>query len=102
MKGFDPHSFGTFAEQVANAFAHFGGGLVGECDCQNLARPGLFVGEQVGDSVGQHPGLSRASTRHNQQGRAAILNGSALLRVQPLEQPRAVVWGGEEFEFRHN
>jgi hypothetical protein len=31
-----------------------------------------------------------------------MLDRRALLRVQPFEQLRAVVWGDEEFEFRHN
>ena len=52
VKGLDPHSLGICAEQLAHTFAHLGGGLVGEGDGKNLARPRLFVGKQVGDSVG--------------------------------------------------
>ena len=102
MKGFDPHALGIFAEQVAHSLAHFGSGLVREGNGQNLARPCLFVGEQMGDAVGKNPGLARAGTSHNQQRRAAVFNRRTLLRVEPLEQLRAVVWGCEEFEFRHN
>ena len=50
--------------------------------------PGLHVArrQQIGDAVGQHPGLARAGPGDDQQGRALVHDGRALLRVEPLEQ----------------
>ena len=50
--------------------------------------PGLHaaLGEQVGDAVGEHPGLARAGAGDDQQRAALVHDGLALLRVEPVEQ----------------
>ncbi len=48
------------------------------------ATPAL--GQQVGDPVRQHPGLARARAGHDEQRAALVHDGSALLRVQPVQE----------------
>ena len=52
--------------------------------------PGLHLAlaEQVGDPVGQHPGLARAGAGHDEQRAALVHDRGPLLRVEPLEQGR--------------
>ena len=83
VEGRDPHVLGARTDQRLDTFTHFGGGLVGEGDGENLAG-GRAVGcEQVGDAVGQHAGLARASTRDDEQGRAGVQYGFFLAFVEP-------------------
>ena len=42
--------------------------------------------EQIGDAVGEHPGLARAGAGDDEQRRAGVHDGGALLLVQPLQQ----------------
>ena len=86
VEGGDPHGLGPAADQRLDAFPHFGGGLVGEGDGQDLAVVGPPGGDQVGDPVAEHAGLARAGAGHDQQGAAGVLDGLFLLRVQPLQQ----------------
>src|SRR3712207_3081837 len=61
---------------------HLPGGLVGEGDRQDLAGLHAAGAEQVGDPVGQHPGLARAGTGDDEQ-RAALVDDGLPLR--PVE-----------------
>ena len=47
---------------------------------------GVAGGEQVGDPVGQHPGLARAGAGDDQQRRAGVDDRLPLRRVEPVEQ----------------
>ena len=64
-----PTSPGPVADERGHALPHLAGGLVGEGDRQDLARMHLPRGQQVGDAVGEHPGLARAGPGHDQQRR---------------------------------
>ena len=81
-----PHRAGPVADQAHHAFAHLGGGLVGEGDGQNLADPDAAGRDQVGDAPRQHRRLARAGARHDQQRRALMHHRLALLRVEAVEQ----------------
>ena len=86
VEGHDPHRLGPRADQGGDALAHLGRRLVGEGDGQHL--PGLHPtgGQQVGDPVGEHPGLARPGAGDDQQRAALVQHRLALLRVEPLEQ----------------
>ena len=43
-------------------------------------------GQQVGDPVGEHAGLPGARARHDEQRAALVHDGSALLRVESVEE----------------
>ena len=60
--------------------------LVGERDGQDLGGRDAPLGQQVGDPVGQHAGLARAGPGHDEQRAALVHDGSALLRVQPVQE----------------
>ena len=66
--------------------AHLGGGLVGEGDRQDLPDADVARGQQVGDAAGQHRRLARAGAGHDQQRRALVQHGLALLRVEAVQQ----------------
>ena len=74
------------ADQSRHAFAHFGGGLVGERDRQDLPGTDIAGGEQVGDSAGEHRRLARPGTGDDEQRRPLVEHRLALRRVQALEQ----------------
>ncbi|EMH76398.1 hypothetical protein EHI8A_126200 [Entamoeba histolytica HM-1:IMSS-B] len=58
VEGADPHALRTHAEQLLDAVAHLGGGLVGEGHREDGVRRGPFDLDQPGDAVHQHPGLA--------------------------------------------
>ena len=70
VEGGDPHALAGGAHQGGDAFAHLGGGLVGEGDGQDLAGAGAAGGDEVGDAVGEDPGLARTRTGDDEQRRA--------------------------------
>ena len=86
MERHDPHGPGTRADQHGHPRCHLAGRLVGEGDGQDLARQDVPRGEQVGDPVGQHPGLPGPRARHDEQRAARVDHRSPLLRVQPVQK----------------
>ncbi len=82
----DPHGPGPRADQHGHPRCHLAGRLVGEGDGQDLARQDVPRGEQVGDPVGQHPGLPGPRARHDEQRAARVDHRSPLLRVQPVQK----------------
>ena len=86
VEGHDPHGPGARADQARDALAHLGRGLVGEGDGEHLAGLHAAGGQQVGDAVGQHPGLARAGAGDDEQRAALVEHGLALLGVEPGEQ----------------
>ncbi len=82
----DTHiAFARRPTRAVDPLAHLGRGLVGERDGEDL--PGVrAVGELPGDAVGEHPGLARAGAGDDEQRRAGVHHGLALLRVHALEQ----------------
>ena len=87
VEGHDPHGPGTAADDRGDALAHLGRGLVGERDGEDLAGLHPARREQVGDAGGERLGLARAGARDDEQRPALVHHGSALLGVQPLEEP---------------
>ncbi len=82
----DPHRPGLGPDQLGHPGGHLTGGLVGKGDGQDLARQHVPLGEQVGDPVGQHPGLARAGAGHDQQRAAGVDDGRPLLRIEPVQK----------------
>ncbi len=90
VEGGHPHRPGARADQLLDALAHLAGRLVGEGDRQDLAGLHAAGAEQVGDPVGEHPGLAGAGAGHDQQRRAGVQHGLALRVVHALQQCRRV------------
>ena len=74
------------ADQRGDPGRHLAGRLVGEGDGQDLVRRHVPRGQQVGDPVGEHPGLARARAGHDKQRAALVHDGSALLRIESVEK----------------
>ena len=66
VEGAHPHAVGGHVQQLLDAPAHFGSGLVGKGHRQNTERRGLLGGDLPGNTVHQHPGLARAGTSQHQ------------------------------------
>ena len=88
----DPHRLGPAADERGDPLLHLARGLVGEGDRQDLAGLHVALGQQVGDAVGEHPGLARAGAGDDQQRAALVDDRRALLRVEPVEQRRSTAW----------
>ena len=86
VEGRDPHALRAVADELLHALAHLARGLVGERDREDLAGPCLFVAQQARDAAGEHARLARAGTGDDEQRLAAVGDGLALRRVEPLEQ----------------
>ena len=54
-------------DQLGDALAHLGGGLVGERDGQDRARMRAAGGDQPGDAAGEHAGLARPGAGDDEQ-----------------------------------
>ncbi len=54
----------------------------------------LRAAEQVGDAVGQDPGLARAGAGDDEQRRSFVYDGGPLLGVEPFEQRARVMGAG--------
>ncbi|GAB3997915.1 hypothetical protein GCM10029992_22250 [Glycomyces albus] len=82
VEGHDPHGPGAGADEIGDALAHLGGGLVGEGDRQDLAGMDVALGQQVADPVGQDAGLPRARAGDDEQRRSGVLDGLSLRFVE--------------------
>ena len=49
-------------------------------------RVDAVLADQVGDAVGQHPGLARAGAGHDQQRTVRVDDRVELIRVEPVDQ----------------
>ena len=96
VEGGHPHALGHRPDQPGQAFAHLGGGLVGERDGQDLAGPGAELGEDPGDAARQHAGFAGARAGADEQRLPAVLHGLGLLRVQVADE----IVGGTHDEIR--
>ena len=68
MEGADPHRVDHTPDQRTNTSLHLLRSLVGEGDSENRLGRDTEVPDQVGDSVGEHPGLARACPGHDKDG----------------------------------
>ncbi len=94
VEGRHPHRAHRATDQLGDPLAHLGRRLVGEGDRQDLPRAGGAGGEQVGDPVGQDPGLARAGAGQHQQRPFAVLDRLALRRVEARQQALDAVGAG--------
>ncbi len=83
-----PHRPGDRPDQVGDAVTHLFGGLVGERDRQDRRRWNAFV-DEMGDAVGEHPGLARAGTGHHQQRATTVHDRIELIGIEQVEIERA-------------
>ena len=77
----DPHTLSAEADQVVNALAHLPRSLVGESDRENI--PGIHSAliHQISDPVSDHPGLSAARARKDQNRSLCPSDGLSLLFI---------------------
>ena len=87
VEGGHPHRAGRAPDQPLDPLAHLGRRLVGEGDGEDLPRPRGAGRQQVGDPVGQHPGLARPRAGDHQQRALLVEDRLALGPVEPGEQP---------------
>ncbi|HLX36254.1 MAG TPA: hypothetical protein VKR29_00585 [Candidatus Binataceae bacterium] len=80
MKRADPRRCGPL-DQRRNSLAHLGRGLVGERDREDLARVGVALAEQVGDTICDRAGLAGAGPRENQNRAVGREHRGALLGI---------------------
>ena len=86
VEGRDPHLLGHRPDQGPDPRLHLGRGLVGEGDGDEAeGRDAPFL-DQVGDAVGQHPGLARTGPSDDEQWAITVDDGLPLRGVQPLEE----------------
>ena len=76
----------TGPDQRRDPLAHLVGRLVGEGDGQDAHGVDAVLADQVGDAVGQDPGLARAGPGHDQQRTVGVDDGVELVGVEPVDQ----------------
>jgi hypothetical protein len=81
----NPQAPRVLLEQVVEARPHLVGGLVRECDRENLVRLRADRADQVRDAVGEHAGLPRSRSGHDEHGPFGEQNRVALGRIQAGE-----------------
>ena len=86
MEGGHPHPLRDRTNQRGQTFTHFSGSLVGEGDGEDLARPGVELGEDPRDTAGEHARLAGACACADQQRRTLILDRLCLLRIEAVKQ----------------
>ena len=86
-----PHRSGDRADQFGDAAAHLVGRLVGEGDGQDRRRRHALV-DEVGDAMGEHPGLARSCAGDDEQRSAAVDDGVELVGVEPGERVDCRRW----------
>ncbi len=84
VEGADKAPAKGLAEQGLDPFAHLEGRLVGEGHGGDLGVAGPVVGQEVGDAVGQNPGLARARAGEDQQRSGAVGDRFALRIVEVI------------------
>ena len=86
VEGAEPHPADVSTEQLLDPAAHLPGRLVGEGDRQDLLGAHPAGGDDVGDAMGQHPGLAAAGPSEDQEGAVRGRHRLALGRVEGGEQ----------------
>ncbi len=86
VEGPQPHPADVGAEQLLHPAAHLPRRLVGEGYRQDLLGTHTAGGDDVGDAMGEHPGLATAGAREDQEGAVRGLHRLALGRVEGGEQ----------------
>ena len=86
VEGRDPHLLGHGSDQPGHPALHLVGGLVGERDGEDLERRDVVVADQMGDPVGQNPGLARPGTGDDEQRTRVVGDRLPLHRIEALER----------------
>ena len=81
-----PHEPRHATDQPLDPLAHLPRRLVGEGDREDLSRLSLPGGQQVGDPIREHAGLSGPGAGEHEQGSLAVGDRLALGRIQLREQ----------------
>ncbi len=81
----EPQAFDRPAEDGADAFAHFAGGLVGEGHREHLARRGAAGQQDMREAGGQDAGLAGAGAGQHQQRAVDGFHRGALFVVEARE-----------------
>jgi hypothetical protein len=79
-----PHLAGDRPHQCLDPLAHLVGGLVGERDGQDPERVDASFVDQVGDAVGEYPGLAGSGPGHDEERAVAMDDGIELIGVQAV------------------
>ena len=84
VEGGDDNPLGGLfvVEEGVDAVAHLGGGAVGEGDGDDGVRGLPVVVDQVGDAVGEDPGLAAAGAGEDEERAAVVEDGFALWGVE--------------------
>jgi hypothetical protein len=85
VEGAHPEVVHLGAEQLPDALAHLLGGLVREGHGQDRLGRDPAHADQVGNAVGEDPGLAASGAGQHQERALGRLDGSALFGVQPRE-----------------
>jgi len=80
VEGTNQHIFGRFPYQAFGAFAHFGGGFVGEGDGGDALRGHTHL-DQAANLMGDNAGFARACARKNQTGAMQVVDRLLLGQV---------------------
>ena len=80
----DPFT-GQMLHQRADPMLHLPSGLAGEGECEDSVRGCGAVSDQVGDTVGEGHGFSRARSRRNKQRPPAVNHRRSLLGVERVQ-----------------
>ena len=74
------------AQELFNALAHLGGGLVGKRDGENRVRGYALVLNEPGDAVRDDAGFARTGAGQNKYGPFNGFDGSALFGIEIGEE----------------
>ena len=88
-----PHAFRMRTDQRGDPLPHLGCGLVGERDREDLAGVRTALREEIRDAPGEHTGLARSGTGHDQQRAAAVGHRGGLRRIEAGQEGRGVRGG---------
>ena len=80
------------AEQLLDTLGHLACRLVGEGDRHDVPGAHPPLADQVGDAVGDDPGLARAGSGQDEERSLAVQHGRFLGRVQVGEEAHRVLF----------
>ncbi len=81
-------------DESDDPLAELGGGAIGEGHREDLPRPDALDPHEVGDPMGQHPGLARAGAGQDEDRSVGRLDRAGLLRVEVADDPLGEDRGG--------
>ena len=81
----DPHVSKPVRDQQVHPGLHLLGGLVRECEREDLGGAGVLGGDEVGDPPGDDRGLAGAGAGHDEERSRTVGHGPGLLRGQAVQ-----------------